>query len=337
MGDTPLSGIHPFIVAVTLRRMRSIKEKLMGAMDEQILKEFTLKRKPIFFLETIGDLVAKVCQKTNTELISQFFIKQTTLEEIICDAQQLELLSKEMPKPHYEKVNECGAMMVQQYYLNPQFAKKIIDQDLIKRNTLWIPRLMQYFADHPDKSFVVVAGAAHFPSDHGILKLLADLGMFFSVFDQSTAQNQKPLPPFKAKQPEYKLEKEIAAAEEEKIKTRTKALDLADVFLKKDLPTLNTHFGIDQKFVVNISELVITMFRILKTKPGLVPAEYRILLMNYIMTKDAIYDAPEITDKNKAFEMLHANPLLTFEQLKQEAKAISAHIVVRDTRKNNPD
>lgn len=58
---------------------------------------------------------------------------------------------------------------------------KDISDDVLRRNKLWIPRLLQYFNQYNDKPIVVVVGSIHFIGPEGILKLLQDQGYIFKV------------------------------------------------------------------------------------------------------------------------------------------------------------
>lgn len=173
----PLDNLHPLLVASILREVSQHKLYNLG-MDRQILRDFDLKGKAIFGLETRAERGESLTDITLLKLASV-----PTDQASIYTA--IEKFVEEM-----KKINETSPLDFRKEVLSKrdEFMRLFLLQgvphnpSIVKRNALWIPKLVKDINDHKNKTIVVLVGASHFNGPQGILKLLENQNFTFKPF-----------------------------------------------------------------------------------------------------------------------------------------------------------
>ncbi len=322
LGNIPLQNVHPGIIVTAMARLLRMKTVLFFGMDHQIIREFNLKKKPIFDLETYEE---KVIFEGARDLIS--YIKENTKEEtiainlitkIIADINSdLNQIKIDSPKEFYDKIKN----FISELDKRLPWTKETEEMgSLAERNQLWLPKLIKYFENSPKSSFVVVVGAAHFPGPTaGLLTLLSKEGFTFTSFGTGAPPTveyvgiqKKPTGPL----PETEQKKAATKAE---IDSVTHGVDEA---LKTGLPEIEEPGKSEKKEASSIrSELINAMLR-LSSQESFKMQKPKWHLDRYISVRNSIMNNSEIKNKAKAVEILERNPNFDVEQLLQAYKKV---------------
>lgn len=328
-GEVSLSCIHPFFVTTTLNSISSQQDYYLGSMDDQIVRKFNLQNKPVYVLETTDDImrlngVEPSSNAEDIEFIKKLPIDIERIQSVQCATYFLREIPQKTPKAVYEKLRAEGEESRAHYLNDREYVRKVLCPLTIKRNLMWLPKLLGRFGESPDKYFVVVMGSGHFPSDEsyfadGMLKLLGGYGFTFTPFSITPSNPTVARPRIKGRTPQTMDEMKVLFAVFSEKATKLAATRIVNESLSLALPNVNID-GIEQPSAVIKPELIKAMIHISKKQPNLGDLEYQALLYSYIISRNAIFTDPEIKVKDKAIEDLQTHPTITFEQLKQRQK-----------------
>lgn len=175
MNEKMLAGMHPKLIQPMMSCVARQEVQKMG-MDTVILRKFDAAGKTIYDLDINND---NLLYPVHYDLaLYQRFAQLPIVKESLDDISQSvgKIIEFNAQSPALQHINNMILLM----NLAENHALYQTDSKTDVRNKLWIPKLLDYFANNPHKKIVVVVGAAHFHGNNGLLKLLEAKGFKFN-------------------------------------------------------------------------------------------------------------------------------------------------------------
>lgn len=304
----PVELLHPLAVLMLVRNASDSKVKHM-TIDAQIANFFDLGNRPVFGLESKQEVLGEQEEEKWGEVFNAqlFSLGRKAIPTIISSinsfVSKIKTTNKNVPNKSQQSAGQILDEIERRFKASPTDAIR----GFIGRNEKWISsekgRLLWYLTNYPDKSFVIVVGAGHFPGDKGIVKLLSDKGFSFSYFEDG----------------QLLISKDVVAEISETEVVLNKLIEEGKLLEIKE-PAAD----MKAEFIPVIEETKKnTLSRLEKYMPQGVPEAqrmntYRAMVNFYITNRNKLHDDPDVGDKEKAMRILKENPLLSFDALKSK-------------------
>ncbi len=169
-----LDAFKPWVVATTIQILDILPQMAQNpALDATLYDEAKAAGKEVGGLETAEEQIAIFDTMSNEEQAEMLSKTIDLLKEAEKDGGALEMITKAYLTGDPEVIHKA---MYDQYDPTDPLQKKLMTALLDDRNVRMVDRMLERSAKAPEKTYFVAVGAAHYPGEMGILKLLEKKG-----------------------------------------------------------------------------------------------------------------------------------------------------------------